>query len=122
MDTEADMLRERVRELESRLGIQRESDGQEILVGVTTERVEELRILADAANEASGPGDALRDAVLFYDLVRKAWKGTREDYDELQTRVDLAITWLVTVTPDQPASIIADRAKLALKALRPTVE
>jgi hypothetical protein len=33
-------------------------------------------------------------------------------------RVEKAITWLVTVKADQPAGIIADRARLALEALR----
>ncbi len=35
-----------------------------------------------------------------------------------EARVQKAITWLVTVRADQPASIIADRARLALEALR----
>jgi hypothetical protein len=109
-------LLERVKELEGQLGILRLSDGREARLGVTGTRVEELREMARVA-PSDAQGEALRDAVRFYDLVRKAWEGTREEYDELQTQVDLAKTWLVTVNRDQPASIIADRAKLALKAL-----
>lgn len=37
---------------------------------------------------------------------------------QLRERVAKATTWLVTVKSDQPASIIADRARLALEALR----
>lgn len=109
-------LRQRVQELEHQLGILRESDGRELRLGVTATRVEELHQLALSATDAQG--EALRDAVRFYDLVRKAWQGSNEEYAELQGRVATAITWLVTVKADQPASIIADRARLALKALR----
>jgi hypothetical protein len=41
-----------------------------------------------------------------------------DDFEALHARVARAITWLVTVKGNQPASIIADRARLALKALR----
>jgi hypothetical protein len=114
MSTEMEELRERVQVLEHELGILRESDGKEARLGVTATRVEELRALA----RESGADDALRDAVRFYDLVRKAWEGTRDEYNELDERVQKAITWLVTVKSHQPASIIADRARLALEALR----
>jgi hypothetical protein len=110
-------LLERVKELEGQLGILRLSDGREARLGVTGTRVEELREMARVA-PSDAQGEALRDAVRFYDLVRKAWEGTREEYNDLQERVDKAITWLVTVKADQPASIIAERAKLALEALR----
>lgn len=117
MDDVETSLRERVKELEGQLGILRESDGREARLGVTAPRVEELREMARTA-PPDARGEALRDAVRFYDLVRKAWEGSREEYDELRARVDTAITWLVTVDPNLPASIIAGRARLALEALR----
>lgn len=117
-ETETEELWKRIRHLEAELGILRESDGREGRLGVTATRVEELRGLARAAGPDALFGDALRDAVRFYDLVRKAWEGTREEYNELDERVQKAITWLVTVKSDQPASIIADRARLALEALQ----
>lgn len=79
-------------------------------------------VLGRYEHEEAGPdaplGGALSEAVRFYDLVRKAWMETREEYDQLDDRVRRAITWLVTVRRDQPASIIADRARLALEALQ----
>ena len=114
MSTEIEELRERVQLLERELGILRESDGREARLGVTATRVEELRALA----REPGADDALRDAVRFYDLVRKAWEGSRDEYNELDERVKRAITWLVTVKWHIPASIIAERARLALEALQ----
>jgi hypothetical protein len=111
-------LLERVWELERQLGVQRTSDGQEALLGITATTVEQLRDIAERGHAPEEVLAALRVAVRYYDLVRKAWEGVREEYDELQTHVDTAVTWLVTVKADQPASIIADRAKLALEALR----
>lgn len=113
-------LRERVRELEGQLGILRESDGREARLGVTATTVEQLRDIAERGHAPEEVLTALRVAVRYYDLVRKAWEGSREEYDELRARVDTAITWLVTVDPNLPASIIAGRARLALDALRET--
>lgn len=42
----------------------------------------------------------------------------RAHHAACEVRMAQAITWLVTVKADQPASIIAHRARLALEALR----
>lgn len=42
----------------------------------------------------------------------------RAHHAELEARIAQAITWLVTVKADQPAGIIAHRARLALEALQ----
>ena len=39
--------------------------------------------------------------------------------EELQTRIDKAIFWLVAIRRGQPASSMEENAKLALKCLRP---
>jgi hypothetical protein len=83
--------------LRHQLGIMRTSDGREARLGVTSQRVTELRELAAIASndytreqllrERDAPAtvcDALIDAVRFYDLVRKAWEGTNEEYGELE--------------------------------------
>lgn len=73
---------DRIDELEKQLGILHESDGREAHLGITAEGVAQIRVFAEA-----GPndphGDALRMAVRYYDLVRKAWEGCREDFDEV---------------------------------------
>ena len=54
------------------------------------------------------------------DVTALLWERdeARTEADTLRARIERAVTWLVTVRSDQPASIIADRAKLALEALR----
>lgn len=81
-------LEEQVESLRRQLGIRHTSDGREEHLGVTADRVAELRGLAKAAGPDALFGDALRDAVRFYDLVRKAWEGMREEYAELETQRD----------------------------------
>jgi len=43
----------------------------------------------------------------------------RKSIEDLEQRIDKAVTWLVSVDPNHPASIIAHRARLALDVLRP---
>lgn len=79
-------LQARIQDLEQQLGILHESDGSEARLGVTTIRLAELRELA--SESFSGQlvtVGALQDALRFYDLVRKAWEGSIEEYNELKT-------------------------------------
>jgi len=47
----------------------------------------------------------------------------QEELKRLEARRDKAVTWLVTATdPRQPAGVIAERAHLALDALRAAFE
>lgn len=59
--------------------------GAELFVdGVTAERVAELHRLAKVMDPDALLAGALRDAMHFYELTRKAWQGCREEYDELR--------------------------------------
>jgi hypothetical protein len=82
----------RITDLEQQLGILHESDGREARLGVTAERLSVLRTLAEAKSSDELTNivlAGLRDALRFYDLVRKAWEGTREDYNDLALERDI---------------------------------
>lgn len=82
-------LQARIQELEHQLGILHESDGREAHLGVTATRLAELRELVSETFEGQlVTVGALQDALRFYDLVRKAWEGSIEEYNELKTACD----------------------------------
>ena len=65
-----------------------ESDG--LIRGVTAKRVAELRAIVGSQTSVV-PREALRDAVHFYDLVRTAWLGMQEEYNELYERLTVVM-------------------------------
>jgi hypothetical protein len=98
-----------------------ESDGRELHLGVTTERVTLLRGLAKSeANTLLG--DALGEAMRFYDLVREAWQGTREEYAEVELERDKVRLELSTASAENTRlKKKIDAATLLLeRAMKPT--
>lgn len=88
-------LQKRVRELETELGRLTLPDGREMLLGVTAERVEELRALAKEPGTDEALLVGLRDALRFYDLVRLAWAGCIEENAEDMAARDSHIESLI---------------------------
>lgn len=76
-----------------------EGDPSDALVskGVTAERVAELRAIVESPRTSVVSREALRDALQFYDLVRKAWLGARDEYNELYDRLNIAIADAATL-------------------------
>lgn len=92
------------------------------------EELERLRAEVERLRGKASSVDCMRREVTrLRDALSRDAHATVAGWDAVHTRLaaaeasaQKAITWLVTVRADQPAGIIADRARLALEALRST--
>jgi hypothetical protein len=73
--------------------------------------------MSDAANLAKAERELIAARATLAEHVEENLSLHRR-VNELEAKMAEATTWLVTVKAEQPASIIAERARLALAALR----